>query len=152
MSTKLPDLNREPSGQFKPGESGNPQGRPKGVADKRVEMRKLLEPRANELINKAVELALNGDVQALRLCLERLVPKATGQTISFPLEDGAMNDTKGVLKAGTQLLEDVAAGKLTVEQGHMLSEILQSHFRTLEMVDINARLKALEEANGLNER
>lgn len=39
-------------------------------------MRDLLLPHAPALLAKAVELALNGDIQALRLCIERLLPKA----------------------------------------------------------------------------
>ena len=59
---------------FKKGQSGNPSGRPKGVKDKRTELRELLEPHAEALVKKAVDLALMGDTSALRLCLERIIP------------------------------------------------------------------------------
>lgn len=59
---------------FKKGQSGNPQGRPAGTGDKRRELRALLEPHAPALIEKAVELALAGDITALRLCLDRIIP------------------------------------------------------------------------------
>jgi len=61
---------------FKKGESGNPAGRPKGTKDRRTELRGLLEPHAEELVAKAVELALAGDVTALRICMDRLIPIA----------------------------------------------------------------------------
>jgi hypothetical protein len=54
--------------------SGNPNGRPKGLQDKRTELRGLLAPHAKDLINQAVELAKAGDSSALRLCIDRLVP------------------------------------------------------------------------------
>lgn len=62
--------------QFIKGVSGNPAGKKPGSQNKRTQLAKLLEPHAESLINKAVELALNGDSHALRLCIERLIPKA----------------------------------------------------------------------------
>jgi len=59
--------------KFKSGQSGNLRGRPRGSKDKRTEIRDLLKPHADKLIKKAVELAMNGDVAALRLCIDRLV-------------------------------------------------------------------------------
>ncbi|MES2728985.1 MAG: DUF5681 domain-containing protein [Pseudomonadota bacterium] len=59
---------------FIAGRSGNPNGRPKGAGDKRTEMRSLLEPHAPALIEKAVQMALAGDVTALKLCLDRIIP------------------------------------------------------------------------------
>lgn len=61
---------------FQQGQSGNPNGRPAGSKNRRSQLAKLLEPYAEELIAKAVELARAGDVNALRLCIERLIPKA----------------------------------------------------------------------------
>ncbi len=62
--------------RFKKGQSGNPNGRPLGCLNKRTQLAALLEPHAEALISKAVELALGGDTNALRLCIERLLPKA----------------------------------------------------------------------------
>ena len=59
---------------FQKGKSGNPAGRPKGIQAKRVEMRALLEPYAPSLIEKAVQLALEDDTTALKLCVDKIVP------------------------------------------------------------------------------
>ncbi|MCU7807824.1 MAG: hypothetical protein KZQ73_08165, partial [Candidatus Thiodiazotropha sp. (ex Semelilucina semeliformis)] len=59
---------------FKKGKSGNPKGRPKGVADRRTLFRKHIESKAEDLIKKVVEMALDGDVRAMKLCLERITP------------------------------------------------------------------------------
>ena len=66
---------------FKTGQSGNPTGRPKGSLSRRVQLAKLLEPHAKELVEKMIELALNGDTHALRLCIERLIPKVQREPI-----------------------------------------------------------------------
>ena len=50
--------------KYTKGKSGNPKGRPRGIRDKRVELRSLLEPHAAELVQKAVELAKDGDSAA----------------------------------------------------------------------------------------
>jgi hypothetical protein len=42
---------------FKRGRSGNPNGRPKGIVDRRTALRELLAPHAQALIEKTVELA-----------------------------------------------------------------------------------------------
>src|SRR3990167_9567009 len=60
---------------FKPGESGNPTGRPKGIIDKRSELRSLLETHAKEIIEKLIERAKIGDDVAMRLCVDRLIPR-----------------------------------------------------------------------------
>jgi len=59
---------------FQKGQSGNPSGRPKGAKDKRTELRELLQPHAPALIEKAVEMALDGDTTALKMCLDRIIP------------------------------------------------------------------------------
>jgi hypothetical protein len=56
-----------------PGRSGNPAGRPKGVRHHiTVLAEHLLEGEAEGLVRKAIELALGGDVTALRMCLDRI--------------------------------------------------------------------------------
>jgi len=64
-------------GQFKPGQSGNPRGKPKGARHKAtLAALELLDGEAEALTRKAVDLALEGDTTALRLCLERIAPPA----------------------------------------------------------------------------
>ena len=61
--------------QFKPGQSGNPDGRPKGARNATtMALEALLDGQANALTQKAIDLALTGDMAALRLCLDRILP------------------------------------------------------------------------------
>ena len=59
--------------RWKKGQSGNPNGRSKS-SGKIAQLRAMLEPHAEELVQKARDMAMEGDSTALRLCLERLVP------------------------------------------------------------------------------
>ena len=62
--------------QYERGQSGNPAGRPVGINDKRLAMRELLEPHAEELVAKVVEMAKTGDTAALRICMAAQNPDA----------------------------------------------------------------------------
>src|ERR1700675_4878989 len=61
--------------QFQKGQSGNPAGRPRGSRNRAsIRMQEMLEQKAEELVTKVIELATAGNIGALRLCLDRLVP------------------------------------------------------------------------------
>jgi hypothetical protein len=58
---------------YKPGQSGNPYGRPRGARNRAtVAAERLLDGEADALTRKAIELAKEGDTTALRLCIERI--------------------------------------------------------------------------------
>jgi hypothetical protein len=60
---------------FKKGQSGNPSGRPPGSRNKStLAAEALLDGEAETLTRKAIEEAKAGNMIALRLCLERIVP------------------------------------------------------------------------------
>ena len=59
----------------RPGQSGNPEGRPKGSRNvTTLALETLLDGQAAALTQKAIDLALSGDMAALRLCLDRILP------------------------------------------------------------------------------
>jgi len=72
--------------KFEPGRSGNPSGRPRGSADRRSELRAMLEPHAPALLEKVIQMALEGDLVAMKLCLERCLPSLRPETA--PPESG----------------------------------------------------------------
>ena len=60
---------------WKPGESGNPAGRPKGARNKTtLALEKMLDGEAEAITRKVIERAKEGDMVAIRLCLDRLLP------------------------------------------------------------------------------
>src|SRR5262245_28492247 len=59
---------------FRPGRSGNPKGRPKGARNKTtLAMEALLDGESEAITRKLLEKAAEGDMTALRLCLDRLL-------------------------------------------------------------------------------
>jgi hypothetical protein len=109
---------------FRKGISGNQQGRPKGVADGRTKLRNLLIPQAEALVNKAVELALSGDVNALRLCIERLIPRASNESMIIKLPELNAVNGSAALKVGTEILASLSGQDVTIAQVKHLINVL----------------------------
>src|SRR6266478_4161588 len=78
--------------QFRKGVSGNPAGRPHGARNRATALaEQLLEGEAERLVREAIDRAMDGDVLAMRLCLERILPVLRGRRIQLdlPSEDVA---------------------------------------------------------------
>src|SRR5436309_657522 len=70
--------------KFKPGKSGNPRGRPKGALNKTTMLAKeLLDGEAEQLVRKLIDKAVGGNVYALRLAIERLIPITRERSLNF---------------------------------------------------------------------
>ena len=68
--------NRDHSGRFNPGASGNPSGRPPGITDKRVAVKKqLLEPLLPEAIEKLKQAISEGERLAVEMTIAYCLPK-----------------------------------------------------------------------------
>lgn len=80
-------------GRWKPGESGNPKGRPPGAGEV-AKLRASIAGHVPEIIGQLVEAAKGGDVQAARLLLERVLPpmKPTELAVPLALPDGSLTD------------------------------------------------------------
>ena|SRR6185437_12034157 len=107
--------------KFKSGISGNLLGRPKGALNKRTQLNKLLESQADALVNKTIEMALSGDSVALRLCIERLIPRASREPIGIEFTDDEEKMKKDVFNA-------VLDGRLGIEEAEKLLTLFKSHF------------------------
>jgi hypothetical protein len=130
--------------RFKKGQSGNPRGRPKGKPDRRTAARELFEPHREHLIQKAIDLALEGDTTALRLCLERICPaiKATAAPIKITLPKGG-----DLADSGEAFLRAIATGRLPPDAGSSLLQALAAQSRLLELQELERRIEALERAS-----
>ena len=129
---------------FTKGKSGNPSGRPKGIQDKRTALRDLLTPHAPDLVAKAVELAMQGDTTALRMCIDRLIPPLKAQATQTQLDV-----TGSLSERGEAILKAITVGELDPATGNSLIGALATQAKLLEITAIEDRLTALEERNGL---
>jgi hypothetical protein len=127
--------------KYTKGKSGNPKGRPRGIRDKRVELRTLLEPHAAELVQKAVNLAKDGDSVALRLCLDRLIP--TLKARDEPTQ-GLWENSDAGADLGRAVLRSMAAGEVTPDQASAMMGAIAAHSRIVEVDELERRVAALE--------
>ena len=64
------------------GQSGNPAGRPKGSQNRHVAFREAVDASLGDLVDVLISRALSGDMVAMRLLLERTVPRVQAETPS----------------------------------------------------------------------
>ena len=71
---------------FHKGESGNSAGRQRGSRNRTtILMQSLLEADGEALARKAIDLAKGGDLTALRMCMDRLLPARKHEPVDFDL-------------------------------------------------------------------
>lgn len=133
-----------PPHAFKPGQSGNPAGKPRGTKNK-IErpIIALMGQHAEAVAQRVIDEALQGDLQACRLVLERVSPAPKDRPINLP----DMPDTRsavGVSQAQQRILEAVAEGGITPSEGSTLTGILEARRKALETVELEQRITALE--------
>jgi hypothetical protein len=61
---------------FKKGQSGNPNGRPKGVSTRTTMISKALHERSDEWVNKVINMGLAGDTVCLKLWGDKIIANA----------------------------------------------------------------------------
>ena len=140
---------RKQDGRFAPGQSGNPRGRPKGARNRATQAAEtVLLDEAEALTRKCVEVALAGDVTALRLCLERILPAQRGRTLEFDVP--VLRSPTDIAAAAAGLIAAVGAGEVTADEALTVARILEVHRRALESQELEQRLTALEQNVGQN--
>jgi hypothetical protein len=133
--------------RFKPGQSGNPDGRPKGARNTTtLALEALLDGQANALTQKAIDLALTGDMAALRLCLDRILPPRKDRPVMFTLpEIKSAQDAAGVVSA---VLTAVATGEITPADAAEIGKLIDSYVKAYETAELAERLERLERMTG----
>jgi hypothetical protein len=102
----------------------------------------LLDGEAEAITRKAIELAKNGDLAAIRLCLDRIAPPRKDRPVPFALPAlGKAEDAAAGLAA---IVAAVASGELTPGEAGELSKVVDTYARTLLATDLEARVAALE--------
>jgi hypothetical protein len=128
---------------FKPGQSGNPAGKRPGTRNRATRaLEELLDGEAEALTRKAIELALGGDMAALRLCLDRILPARKDRLVS--IEIPTINTAEDAKAASAALLAAVAAGSLTPSEAAEIGKLVDSYLRAIETTEVLARLEKLE--------
>ena len=133
---------------FQKGKSGNPKGRPQGSRNSATILaQNLLDGQAEALIKKVIEQALEGDMTALRVCIERLVPPRKDMPINF--EFPKIQKFEELHKLLASIVSAVAAGKLTPAEGELVSRPIERFIKVYETVYLEKRIEILERKEGI---
>ena len=125
----------------------NNPGKPKGTRHRTtMAAEALLDGEAEALTRRCVELALEGDTTALRLCLERILPPRKERPVKVTLPDLAGTD--GIVSATRSVIEQVASGALAPGEGTDIVRLLDAHLRAVEANQLETRIDALEKRVG----
>jgi hypothetical protein len=128
---------------FEKGQSGNPAGRPVGARNKTsLAVEALFDGEAEGLTRKAIDLANKGDLQALRLCLERILPPRKDRPVSFDLPE--ITSPHQAASAISAVLAAVAKGDITPGEAAEVSKIVDVYVRAVETTELADRLARLE--------
>ena len=119
-------------------------GRKKG-SGQAAQYRAMLEPYAEELIQRVVDMAKDGDMAALKLCLDRLC--APLRTTDRHLVIEGMADVKELSDKGELVLANVATGEITPVEAQHLMTAISSQARIIEVDELERRVAELEQAN-----
>lgn len=139
---EVPGEGRRSNGTFAPGNALG--GKPKGARHRITRaIEELLEGEHEALTRKAIEKGLEGDMAALRLCLERLAPPRKSAPISFQLPP--IKTAEDTVAASAAVLEAVSSGDIAPDEAAAVMGLLLSHKTIVEAGDLERRIAELEE-------
>ena len=129
-------------GRFGKGRSGNPRGRPLGSRNSAtLAAEALLEGEAEKLTRKCIELAMDGDTVALRLCLERIFPARKDRPVTFPLPP--ITSPRDAADIAAAVAQAAAAGHLTPSEAAEIGKVIDTYVRAYQTAELNDRVAAL---------
>jgi len=94
------------------------------------------------VVRSVLNKAKDGDMQAAKIVLDRIVPPRKGRQIEADIPEA--NDLKGVAEAQAAILSAVADGILTPDEGKTVSEIVESRRKAIETLELEQRISELE--------
>jgi hypothetical protein len=99
---------------FEPGQSGNPNGRPKNSRNRVTKAVEALDGHSEALVAKAVEMALAGDSSMVRALVSSLMPRTRDRTVEFNLPK--IETTADACAASAAELEACSRGRARVQE------------------------------------
>jgi polyhydroxyalkanoate synthesis regulator phasin len=120
-------------------------GRKKG-SGQAAHYREMLEPYAEELIQRVVGMAKEGDMAALKLCLDRLCAPLRPTDRHIVIE--GMADATELSDKGELILTNVASGEITPSEAQHLMTAVSSQARIIEVDELERRVAELEHQHG----
>jgi Family of unknown function (DUF5681) len=143
---KSKKADRDQAGRFVPGVSGNPGGRPKGALNRTtLAAMALLDSEAEMLTQRAIEAARGGDMTALKLVLDRIIPPRRRPIVELDLDD--LYELSDAVAAHRRIIQAAIDGGLSLEEAERLAKLVKEHIEQWDVWALEYRaqryLKAL---------
>jgi Family of unknown function (DUF5681) len=133
---------RARGGRFASGSSGNPSGRPKGARNRATLMaQELLDGEGEAIMRKAIQMAKAGEPIAMRLCIERILPRrANVVELILPF----IQQADDVAEACGSVIDAAAKGAISLQEAKEFMGLLEFQRRAIESHDLAVRIELLE--------
>jgi hypothetical protein len=120
---------------FAKGQSGNPAGRPPGARNRTtLLMEALLSAQAEELTCKAIAKAREGNVAALRLCFDRLLPRGSARPVPFALP--VVETVADARTAISRIIVATGTGELTQPEALGLMQVVEKGAQIIAATEV----------------
>jgi hypothetical protein len=135
-------MNKPRGRPFQPGNTYG-KGRPKGSRNKfTLAAQRLLEEHCESLTRKCVIDAMRGDRQAMRLCMERVLPARRDAPVQTKLL--RVKTAQDVAAAQQAILDGILRGQTTPSEGEMISNVVEKRRKAIETIELVQRVEELE--------
>ena len=129
---------------FQTGESGNPAGRPRGARNRRsLAAESMFDRDGPEIIRQLIDLAKDGDIAAIRLCVERICPRPRDRPVSFELPQ--VSTAADAIAATGVIMEAIGDGDLSPHEAAELTKVVTGLSHAIVTAELEQRLRGVEE-------
>jgi len=136
---------RNPDGTFARGNAINLAGKPKGTRHKATRLAEaLLDGQVEGLMQRAVQMAMDGDASVMRAILDRLLPPRRERPVDLDMPK--ITDAKDLIDASSALMQAVADGELVPGEAAALGQLVGNVAQAVETFQNAERIARLEEA------
>lgn len=128
-------------GRFKPGQSGNPSGRPRGAVSP---VTRLIRESSLDVVATVIDAAKGGDMQAAALILARGVPALKATLEPVILMTGQKYKAMNTAERAEAIMGAALSGTVPPDVAKQLLESLGACANIAEWADLAERIEALE--------
>ena len=132
-------------GTWQKGQSGNPAGKPIGA---RKRLTRALEGQIAEAAPELVASLIAAGRTDWRPALELLKLLGVKARLLIEADLPPLQDAADVVAAQARVIEQVASGEMSAEEGESLATLLEAQRKALETSALAARIEALEQRSG----
>jgi hypothetical protein len=138
MAERIKKLDHDQKGRWPPGVSGNPGGRPRGARNKTtIAAMALLEGQAEMLTQRAIDAARDGDMSALKLVLDRIIPPRRRPFVQLDLDK--LDQFQDSAQAHRHVVQAALDGGLSFDEAERLSRLVFDHMRASDIAEFEWR-------------